>query len=134
MRPAFVGGHLRTHGLVADLAAELRGLGVVLGLVTARRTQDKEHHSAGRKGENIAPLPHISEIELPAVGAIPRILEGVAPLQPRAAEHQGDPRDEKNRRDEVGEDAEIRILLVINLKFFGKPYLRMQIIQILILP
>ena len=83
------------HGLVADLAAELYGFRVVVGLVAAEGREKKEESGAAAEDVEMAALLRIVQVELPPIGSLACVAERVSPLQPGADEDDRESRDQE---------------------------------------
>jgi hypothetical protein len=109
VRAALVGDPFGIHRLVADLAAELRRLRVVVSLEAAEGAQyDKAERTAAEECDPAA-LFGFGKVEPPFVRLRGGVLDGPTPLRPRAEKHRRNPRDQETGRDDVSEDAEIRV-------------------------
>ena len=85
----------------------------MVGLVAAERAQHDERERAEPKDHQAPPLLRIGEIEPPLVRHRGRMLDRPATLRPGAEENERETDDQEAWRDDIGEDAEIRILVIL---------------------
>lgn len=113
VRRVEVGRELRFHRRVAGLSAELDGLGVVIGLVTAkRREHDEKTSRANEKGGELS-IARPREID----GELVRGLLGIevaqgAVMSPGAGGGEHEPDYHEARRDYIRQDAHVRVAMV----------------------
>src|ERR1043166_793431 len=98
------GDPLRLHRDVAGLPAKLDRLRVMVGLVTAKRSQEEKHHRAAGEEQQQPAIPWPGEVDLNLERALSR--QAFSPSGQERSE-QGDNRseNEKERRNDVGETA-----------------------------
>jgi len=113
VRAAFVGHELRVHRPMADLPAELHRLGILVGLVTAKRAQQQKSHGADPEQREHPALFAIGEIQPPLVRLRRRMLDGPASLRPRAEDDDRESGDQEARRDEIRQNSEIWIPIAL---------------------
>ena len=111
---ALVGDPLGVHRLVADLAAKLVRFGVVECLEATKRTQHEEADGTGAEQDDQPALLGVGKVEPPFVGLSGGVLDRPAALGPRTEKHHRETGDQEAGCHQIGEDAEIRILVSLD--------------------
>src|SRR5450755_691538 len=110
-----VGGKLRVHYGVASQATELDGLGKLVGLVGARRTDQDGSQEEPAEGECRATLGGVVEIDARILRRLVGLLRGSStPLPPRPKRNQQQSAEQEPRRHHVSQNSDIWIRVLGN--------------------
>ena len=108
------------------LATKLYRFSVMIGLIAAEGAEHHEAHGAAAEKDDSAALRRVGKIQPPFVGHGRGVLDRPAALRPGAEAHDREARDEKSRRDQISEDAEVGIFFTLGEIHPNQEYEREQ--------
>ncbi len=107
VRRGLIGGELRVHDGMAQLAAEIHRIGELVGLVAADGAHQREdHHEAEHKGDGAA-LRRVVEVEPGEMRRRTYSAQPPPPLDHHPDGDQDESQNQESRRHHVGENADV---------------------------